>query len=261
MRTGALVRIIIAVGWAAMTLGGCVIHTGSFKAKFSRSQDLTAPLTGIATVDASTNVGTLRLDAADGPEVQIAAEIKVKAPTEEQAQELAEQVEIVAEPRGETLVIKAVKPAHFGRNELSVDFRITAPGNLALICTTNVGDIHVTGFTQRVKASTDVGTITCTDLRDAIDLHSNVGDVHATYASDAPAAVNATMGANVGNIEFAGPAEISASLAAGANVGSVHTDRPITVTGSLNRKSMSATLGAGAGRINLTTNVGSVRIR
>lgn len=262
MRTGACVRIVAAAGLALLTLGGCVIHTGgSFKAKASRSMDLTAPLADIKALDVSTNVGMIRIDAAEGTEAKIAAEIKVKARTEEEAQELVEQVQVTAEPRGDTLVIKAVKPAHFGRNELSVDLTITAPGDRALTCVTNVGDIRVTGFTQRVKASTDVGRITCTDLRDAIELHSNVGDIQATYAGDAPAAVNATMGTNVGNVEFTGPTDISASLSAEANVGSVHTDRPLTVTGSLGRKSINAKLGAGEGRIHLNTNVGSIRIR
>jgi hypothetical protein len=261
MRTGAFIRIGVVAGLAAMLLGGCYIHTDTFKAKFSRSEDLTTPLAGITALDVATNVGTIRLEAAEVTEVHITAEIKVKAATEERAQELAEQVRIVAEPSGQKLAIKAVKPSDFGRNQINVDFTVTAPAGLALDCTTNVGDIRITGFTKRVKTSADVGTITCTGLRDAIDLHSNVGDVRADYASDAPAALNAMVVTNVGKIEFTGPQEISASLTAASNVGSIHTDRPMTVTGSLNRKSVRATLGDGEGRINLSTNVGSIRIR
>ena len=260
MRAGAFVRIGIVAGLAAMLLAGCYIHTDMFKAKFSRSEDLTAPLANITVLDVATNVGTIRLEAAQVTEVHIAAEVKVRAPTEERAQELAEQVRIVVEPTGQTLTIKAVKPADFGRNQLSVDFTVTAPVALALTCTTNVGDIQITGFTQRVKASTDVGAIKCTGLRDAIDLHANVGDLRATYVPDAPAALNATMTTNVGSIEFTGPQDISANVAAAANVGSISTDRPITVTGSL-KQSIRASLGKGEGQVNLNTNVGSIKIR
>lgn len=259
MRTGAFGRIVIAMGLAAMTLGGCVIHTGGQKAKFSRSEDLTAPLANVTALDVATNVGTVRLEAGEVTEVRIAARIEVRAATEEQAQELAEEVRIVAEMSGETLAIKAIKPSHFGRSQLSVDLTITAPAALTLECTTNVGDIRVTGFTKRVKASTDVGTITCTGLRDQIDLRSNVGDVRAEYAADAPAALQVAMTTNVGNVEFTGPREISADLSARANVGSVKTDRPVTVTGSL-KQSIRGSLGQGEGRVNLNTNVGSVRI-
>jgi DUF4097 and DUF4098 domain-containing protein YvlB len=252
--------MVIATGLAAMTLGGCVIHTGGHKAKFSRSEDLTAPLANVTALDVATNVGTIRLEAGEVTEVRIAAEIKVRAATEEQAQELAEQVRIVAEPSGETLTIKAIKPSDLGRNQLSVDFTITAPAALALDCTANVGDIRVTGFTKRVKATTDVGTITCTGLREEIDLHTNVGDIRAEYADDAPAALHVALATNVGSIEFAGPHEISADLSARANVGSVKTDRPVTVGGDL-KHSIRASLGKGEGRISLNTNVGSIKIR
>jgi hypothetical protein len=261
MRIGALVRTGVVISLVPLLLGGCVIHLDSYKAEFSRSEDLTVPATDITALDVTTNVGNIQLETGDAAEVRIAAQIKVKARTEEKAQELAEQVRIVAEPSGETLRVKAVKPADFGRNQLSVDFTIKAPAALALRCTTNVGDIRIDGFTKRVRASADVGTIVCTGLRDEIDLHANVGDLRATYASDAPAAVTATMETNVGSIEFTGPPEISADLTAKVNVGEINTNRPITVRGSLNKHSVRASLGQGEGRVSLDTNVGSIRIR
>jgi hypothetical protein len=261
MRIGALVRMGVVIGFVPLLLGGCVIHIDSHKAESSRSEDLTVPATDITTLDVSTNVGKISLETADVAAVRVAAQIKVKARTEEEAQELVEQVRIVAEPSGGTLTIKAIKPPDLGRNQLSVDFTIRAPAALVLNCTTNVGDIRIDGFTKRVRASTDVGTIICTGLRDQIDLHANVGDLRATYASDAPAALTATMETNVGAIEFTAPPEISADLTAKANVGEINTSRPITVRGSLNKHSVRASLGQGEGRVNLETNVGSIRIR
>jgi hypothetical protein len=260
MKMSAFIGIAVAAGAAAVLSGGCVIHTGGLKAKFSRNQDLTTPLTNITSLEVATNVGTIRLEAGQGTEARITAEIKVRAATEERAQELAEEVRITAEPSGQTLAIKVIKPAHLGRNQLSVDLTITAPGDLAVDCATNVGDIRVTDFTKQVKAATDVGAIACTGLREASDLHANVGDVKAAYANDAPPALDVTMATNVGNIEFTGPAEISAHLTARSNVGSITTDRPLTVTGAL-KQSVSATLGQGEGRVNLSANVGSIRIR
>jgi hypothetical protein len=261
MRTVACVKMGVMASLVALLLGGCVIHTGSFKAEFSRSEDLTVPVTDLNVLDVTTDVGKIQMETTDAAEVHVAAQIKVKARTEEEAQKLAEQVRIVAEPWSRTLTIKAVKPRDFGRNQLSVDFTITAPAALALHCTTNVGDIRIAGFTKRVQASADVGTIICTGLRDEIDLHANVGDLRATYTSDAPAAVTATMETNVGAIEFAGPPEISADVTAKVNVGDINTDRPLTVKGSLAKHSVRATLGKGEGRVNLDTNVGSIRIR
>lgn len=251
--------VLIGVG-VMMVLAGCHIGGDAFKAKFTRSENLTATLTDIASIDVSTNVGRIELIPGDVAEIQIAAEIKVKAGSEEKAQELGEGVRIEAEPSGRTLVVKAVKPSGFGRNQLEVDFTITAPAALAIKAAVNVGDIRITDFTGRVEACSDVGKILCTGLRGDADLHTNVGDVRAEYASDAPAAISINASANVGDVELAGPKDISAKIAAETNVGDISSDRPLTIRGSL-QKSIRASLGNGDGRINLKTNVGSIRIR
>ncbi len=260
MKARVLAGPCLVAALVATILAGCCINGDVFKARFTRSEELTAPVAGITKMDVSTNVGKIKLTAADVAEIRISAEIKVKAATEEKARELAEGVRIEAEPSGQTLVVRAVKPPGFGRNELSVDFTIAAPAGLTLRCTTNVGDIRAEGFTSRVGAHTDVGTITCLGLRGDVDLHANVGDIRAEYASDAPAAISADSSTNVGRIDFAGPEKISAKLTAAANVGDIESDRPLTVSGHL-KQSINATLGNAEGRISLRTNVGSIRIR
>jgi hypothetical protein len=250
----------VFVALAAVALGGCHFSGDAFKAKFTRSEELTAPLAGVAALDVCTNVGKIELLAEDVAEVRIAAEIKIKARTEERAQELGEQVRIVAEPSGPTLRIKAIRPAGLSEDNLHVTYTITAPGALALKCTTNVGDIRTVGFTGRVEARTNVGSVVCTGLRDRADLRTDVGDIRAEYASDAPAALSVDASTNVGNVELVAPQEVSARVAAETNVGSIHSDRPLTVSGSL-KQSIRASLGNGDGQVNLRTNVGSVRIR
>ncbi len=260
MKTGSFVRAGLYFALASGLLAGCSFHGGMFKATFTRSEDVSAPLAGITTLDVTTEVGEIRLEPAEVAEARILADIKVRAGSEAQAQEFAEKVRVTVETTGQSLVVKALKPKDFGRNELSVDLTITAPAALALDCTTNVGDIHMSGFSNRVKARTNVGSITCTGLRDAAALHTNVGEIQAVYATDAPAALEFSAATDVGSIEFTGPPEISAHLTAETNVGEIHTNRPLTVRGWMN-KSVQATLGNAEGQVRLRTNVGSVEIR
>lgn len=266
MRRTSITKVGLCVALAfTVVSAGCIIvvgnnHGDNLRGKAKRTDQVTAAAGGASTLKVTSNVGAIKLDAAETTEVHITADITVKAGTDEQAEALLEGVHITAEPSGDKLVIKAEKPSGFGRNQLSVDFTIAAPAGLRLDCTTNVGDVQVNGFTNRVEARTDVGAITCNGLRDAMSLHTNVGDVKAFYVSDAPAAVDVGVSTNVGNIEFTGPSQISANLTAASNVGDIHTHRPLTVSGSLG-KSVKGSLGAGEGKVDLRTNVGSITIR
>ena len=238
--------------------GGC--SSGDYRAKAERTEDLTTPAGDIAGINIAIDVGAIHLKAADTDEVRVAAEITVKAKTVEEAEDLVERMHVRTRRSGRNLVIEAVKPSDFGRNQLAVNFTITAPRDLALQCTTDVGDIRITDFTRRIEARTDVGKILCTALRDEADLHANVGDIRATYAGDAPARLSVAATTNVGNIDFTGPSEISARLSASTNVGSINTDRPLTVSGHV-KNAINATLGQAQGNITLKTNVGSISIR
>jgi hypothetical protein len=110
-----------------------------------------------------------------------------------------------------------------------------------------------------VETRTDVGSITCDGLRDAISARTNVGDIRAAYSTDAPAVLDVSASTNVGKIDFTGPSEISASVTAAANVGDIHTDRPLTVRGTVG-KSLTASLGDAKGKVDLRANVGSISI-
>jgi hypothetical protein len=255
--TLALISLVIG---CYINTGGGGCNGGNYRAKAERTEEMTVPLADITALDIATNVGTIRLDSDAAAEAHITAAITVRSKTEERAWELIDQVRISAEPSGRKLIVKAIKPPGFGRNQLSVDFTVTAPGQLAVECSTNVGDIKIRDFSDKVAAKTDVGKIVCSGLRNRAEFHTNVGDIRAAYALDAPAAVELSASTNVGNVEFAGPNEISARLSASTNVGAIDTDRPLSVTGQI-KKSVNATLGDAEGRITLRTNVGSVEIR
>ena len=151
MRRALMTEIGLCVVFAFIVASaGCITIGGdNLQGKAKRTDQRHALRVGSASaLNVTTNVGEIKLDAADAAEVRITAEITVKAKTEEEAQALLEGVRIVAEPSGETLMVKAEKPSGFGRNQLAVDFTITAPAALRLDCTTNVGDIRVNGFTS-----------------------------------------------------------------------------------------------------------------
>ncbi len=244
-----------------MLLSGCCINVGDvFKAKYEKTERVSVPVKDATALDIETNVGSITVVGSDVTDCNITAEIIVKARTIEKARELAEEVRIEVEASGEKITIKAIKPAGLKRNSLVVNFKITAPKQLELICSTHVGTIKTSDIKGRTKASVEVGSIICNQVVADLNLNANVGSINVKYSDTADAVCCADITTNVGSIEFTGPPRLSAQLDVSTNVGSIKTDKPVTVVGKIG-KSMKGTIGSGQGKVCLRTNVGSIEIK
>jgi hypothetical protein len=241
-------------------VSSCHINVGdAFKAKYERTESTSVPMAGVAELDVETNVGSVTITGADVTDCDITAEITVKAKTKEEAQKLAEEVEIEIEASGDKLTIKAKTPAELKKRPPAVDFKITAPKRLKLSCLTHVGTVKVSDIQGPIKTNVNVGSIICKQVLAEVELEANVGSVEVRYSQAAPAACSAEITTNVGSIEFTGPPELSAQVDASTNVGSIKTAHPITIVGKVG-KSIKGKIGAGEGTIHLETNVGSIEI-
>ncbi len=238
-----------------MAFSGC----GDLKAKYEKTENVLVPVGEAAELSVETNIGSITVTGADVNDCNITAEITVKARTQEEARKLAEGVKIEAKPSGDKLSVKVSKPAELKKRSLAVNFKITAPKQLKLDCSTNVGTLNISSMNDRISASTNVGSIFCKEVVKDIDLTSNVGSIEVSCAETAEAARNASITTNVGSIEFTAPAQLSAQVDASTNVGSVSTAKPITIVGKVG-KSLKGTIGAGEGKVRLKTNVGSIKI-
>jgi hypothetical protein len=127
---------------------------------------------------------------------------------------------------------------------------------------TSDGSITLTSIrADSLTVHTGDGAIRGRDLAAArADYHTSDGSIHIEYASDAPTAIDAKATTSSGAITFVGPPGLSAVIEAYTGDGSISTDLPITVQGRIG-KSMSGTIGSGAGRVYLKTNDGSISIR
>jgi len=177
-------------------LSGCCINVGDvFKAKYERTENVSAPIEDAAELCVETDVGSITITGADVTDCDITAEITVKARTKEKARELAEQVKIELQHAGDRLSIKVRKPDALKSRSLTVDFKITAPTQLNLDCSTHVGSMNVSGIKGQIEASANV----------------------------------------VGSIEFTAPTQLSAQLNVSSNIGSIKTNKPVTVVGKLSK--------------------------
>ena len=237
---------------------GCGDIDDSCKAKYEKTQNLSAPLAPGQTLELQNNVGKIIIIGSDVENCNVTAVITAKAETEEQAQKLAEEVQIKLQSNDDKLNIKIEQPADKSKH-LTIDLNITVPKETALQLAADVGEINISNITKSIKAETDVGAITCTEITGDLDINTDVGEVKIIYSKAAAGACNANIETDVGEISFTAPPDFSARVDFSTNLGTIETDLPLNIKGMLGKQT-NGTVGNGEGRITLKTNIGSIKI-
>jgi len=207
------------------------------------------------------------------------ATITARAATEEEAMELAEEVEISLEPSGNTLTVKIKKPTLLMNKSVSVSLDVTVPNQTNLELGTHNGAVviaDITGqvratthngrvITERVSGSTELethnGSITCRQASGDAKLRTHNGSVKAFYAETASPVSDISIVTSNGSIELTAPPDLSARIEASTHNGSINTDLPITIRGKVTKRKLTGTIGSGEGRLHLETHNGSIRLR
>jgi len=265
----------------SVIIPGCCIQIGCWsRAKYERTEQLSAPMEAGGTVDVETSYGSITVTGGDVTECRVTAEISAQAPSEKEAQELAEQVKIELEPAGKTLNIRAKKPLLRNNRSISVDFDITVPKETSVECESSYGSIKVGNIKGDVKGHTSYGTIATENTDGPVELDTSYGGIHcvgitsddirarSSYGSidigcsgSCPADVAAKVSTSYGNIDFAVPTGFAGEVEMSTSCGSIKTELPITIKGELSKKQIKGTIGKGGGRLELETSYGSIKIR
>ena len=257
MLTGCLLVCMLIV------LAGCDIRIDGVnvgKAEYKLTEQLSAPAKPGGKLEVATEVGSIDITGSETDQCNVTAVITAKAPSEEEAQELAEKVKISLETTGDKIIVKIQKPSKKSNCSIGISYDISVPNQTGLHVSSNVGNIDIAHITGDVKASTNVGNVTCSSFAGDIDGRTNVGNVSVKYTATAGPAPDVRLETNVGEASFVGPAELSATVDASTQIGSISTSKPLTVTGKIN-KSVHGTIGDGKGRVKMLTNIGSITIQ
>ena len=260
---------------------GCVINLGSYSmhAKYERTMQLSAPLSPGSAFEAQTHNGSITINGADVAECNMTATIVARAATDEEAQELAEKVNVTLVPSGNRLIAKIDKPTHLINKTVSVSLDIELPNQTDLELITHNGAVIISNIKGRLDATTHNGkvttenvagttalkthngSVTCNEISGDSQLTSHNGSVKAFYSGSASSVCDISMTTHNGSIELATPPDYSAEVKASTNNGSINTDLPITVTGKVSKSKLTGTIGAGESQLHLETYNGSIRIR
>jgi len=269
-----LTCLVILSAGCCINLGGCFMQ-----AKYERTMQLSAPLSPGSAFEAQTHNGSITIKGADVTECSMTATIVARASTDEEAQELAEQVNVTLAPSGNRLVTKIDRPTQLVNKSVSVSLDIIVPNKTDLGLVSHNGAIEISDIIGRIEATSHNGKVTgdkitgtaafethngaiiCDEISGNIKLTSHNGGIKAFYIDTAPAVCDISIVTYNGSIELKTPSNLSAKIDVSTHNGSINTDLPITVSGKISKSKLTGTIGAGEGQLHLETHNGSIRIR
>ncbi|MFC1635275.1 DUF4097 domain-containing protein [Planctomycetota bacterium] len=261
-------------------LTGCCINLGcTMLGKYERTVELSAPLSPGSTFDAKTHNGSITIHGADVAECSLTAKIVTRAGTDEQAEELSDQVSVTLVPSGDRLTLKIDKPTRLINKSVSVSLDVQVPNQTSLELLTHNGAVRIVDITGHIDATTHNGKViaeniagstalkthngevNCKEISGDAELNTHNGGIDVVYSEAAPSVCDVSIVTHNGGVGFTAPPNFSARVNASTHNGSVHTDLPITVTGKVSKSKLTGTIGTGEGNLHLETHNGSIKIR
>ncbi|MBN2129146.1 MAG: DUF4097 family beta strand repeat protein [Sedimentisphaerales bacterium] len=185
------------VSLAAMLLVGAgLIHiAGCYpQAEFEKMIELEHPMEASSTLAVSTASGSIDVAGGQTERCHVIATIRARAATEEEAQELAEQVEIRIEPSPGKLQIKADRPRSLRNKSLSISYSITVPHETHVECSSASGSVDLADLTGNVNADAASGSVEAVRITGSVRLHTASGSVRAEEVRGGDAHLNSASG-------------------------------------------------------------------
>ncbi len=177
MRSTRFAVWAIALAGVLLSVGGCSLDGWYPQIKFERTVELQHPMQPDTTLAVSTASGSIDVAGQETDHAQVVATIVARAGSEEEAQELAEAVEIGFEETAERLEIKADRPRTGRNRSISISYKIASPRQSHVECNSASGSIEVTDLNGNVKAHAASGSVRAARVEGSIRLDSSSGSV------------------------------------------------------------------------------------
>lgn len=229
---------------------------GGDEERVCETRSLTAGAVPLLRVDGRSN-GGIAVHGWDRGDIQILAMVQANASTEAEAREIARGVDVIA-GGGE---VRAEGPSTGRRESWSVSYDIYVPRQTNLTLTANNGGVSIESIAATINAETENGGLTLTDVHGDVHARTVNGGINAQLTGDRWLGNGLDLQTSNGGVRLTIPSNYSANLETGTVNGRVNVDFPVTVSGRIDRRQFSTTLGGGGALVRATTTNGSVTIR
>ncbi len=249
-----------------------LVMTAGFAYGYTATKEFreTYPLPADRELEVKNVNGDISVTTWDRDEVEIYAEIEVRASSKRDAEEFLDEVRIDVRKTRRRIRVEADYPRRgggglfdwlFGRRppDVRVQFWIKVPKQARIDLNTVNGSVEVEEVEGVISLSTTNGRIEATDVGGEIEANTVNGGIRVEVAELDPESRLRFETVN-GSIRLYLPEDVRADVDASTVNGSIHTDFPIEVTGKYVGKHARGAIQGGGALIRLRTVNGSIDI-
>jgi len=257
MRPKNTLQQTVSPALTLLLVGVCLVHiSGCYpQAEFEKMVELEHPMEAGSTLAVSTASGSIDVAGEQTERCHAIATIRARAATEEEAEELAEQVEIRIEPSPGKLQIKADRPRWLKNKSISISYEITVPHETHVECSSASGSLDLADLTGNVNADAASGSVEAERITGSVRLHTASGSVRGeeirggdAHLDSASGSVRLLQASEMGRCELHAASGTVAAEQVDADSVSLHT-----ASGGVRLND------AHAPSVNLRTSSGSIR--
>ena len=269
---GMIVALALLAACGGGGVGNMTIHTGSWPGEWPWFWPEKA--TFIADGDFSETVPVaghhrIRLDAVNGEivvtgqpgatSVTVTAELVVGSNVSlPDAEKGLNQLRVLVEDGSNEIVVQTLQPTNLDGRRYVVNYWITVPSDLAVDATQVNGHVTVEDIEGSLFVAVENGSVHLSDIVGFVTVSAENGSIDA--------AVTLPLGAEImlstvnGDIDLRIPASTSAELSALVGFGAITWDHLDLLNAVHTSRSLTGTLGDGAGLIDLDTRNGKIHV-
>lgn len=244
----------------------------------------TYPLSSGGRLEVGNTNGGITVEAWDRAEVQVNAVKKIKAASNEKAEEIAKQIKIDVRQSAGSLRIETVFPRNAGGgfmdwltgNDASADvtYKIKAPRDVVAKLVSTNGGLRLVGTRGRADLETVNGGVTVERTEGDVRVETTNGGINVINAAGAleGSTTNGGITAQLdrvdgdinlettnGAVTLKVPRDLRANLDVATSNGGIHSDLDVA-GGEKGRKHLSGEINGGGGLVKIRTTNGGVRI-
>jgi hypothetical protein len=226
------------------------------RANFCEMREQTVSANGMISVDASQN-GGISIKGWNRSDVLVRAQVRANAPTEDQARDLARQVNVQTGSQ-----VRADGPANDRDRSWSVTYEVFVPSRFSANLQTVNGGVSISDVIGNLEFKTVNGGLSLHRVGGYVHGHTTNGGVSIDLAGDRWEGQGLEVTTTNGGVSLHVPQNYSAQLEAHTNNGRIHAPDVLQAQTQSDKEShdISAPLGAGGALLKVTTTNGGVSL-